>query len=308
MQRSLLPAKTACVCSIRHASFFPLQHKSDPTVEALKPSEKPLSPSYYSGQPKFNDTLHTLELILKETRKSLRETDILTSYSASPAKQFAALGMPLQTMHSDWFSQQDMSGRLGVTLSISQYRQVLKLLNALKALSPHLQLADTLGLPYSTGDYKATLDKHLAPYRRPSEGSNRSSKDLSDRIDSSGRAYAVGRRKESSAQVWMIPVLNQETTAKADVAADPPIGQILINAKSLSEYFTSPTKRQEILRPFSLTNSLGKYNVFALARGGGQTGQAEALQLALAKALVVFEGDEVRRVLKKGALDAALLF
>ena len=85
-----------------------------------------------------------------------------------------------------------------------------------------------------------------------------------------------------------------------DAGQEIPIGQVLINNKPLSQYFTSSVKCTDVLRPFALTGLLGKYNVFALARGGGQSGQADAVKLAIAKALFVFEGDAVRRILRKG--------
>jgi small subunit ribosomal protein S9 len=284
-----------CLCK-RRASFFPLQHRPDPSVEALEPSKKPISPSYYSGQPRLNDTLSDLNQALRLTRHTLMKADILTSYTASPAKQFAALGLPVEPLHSDWLGQASMSGQMGIQLSISQYRQTLKVLNALKALTPHVRLADSLGMPYSQGDMADALGSVIAPFRRSLAGSFSRAKDLSHRIDAQGRAYAVGRRKESAAQVWMVPV----QAARED--EELPIGAILVNGKPLSKYFTSPTKRADVLRSFALTGNLGKYNVFALAKGGGQSGQADALKLAIAKALVVFEGDEARRTLRKGAI------
>ncbi|KAJ1901563.1 37S ribosomal protein S9, mitochondrial [Kickxella alabastrina] len=63
------------------------------------------------------------------------------------------------------------------------------------------------------------------------------------------------------------------------------IGQVLVNGKPLPEYFVRPTDRESVLFPFHVANKTGQYNVFVRVRGGGHTGQAEACQLAIARAL-----------------------
>ncbi|KAF2194593.1 hypothetical protein K469DRAFT_706059 [Zopfia rhizophila CBS 207.26] len=92
-------------------------------------------------------------------------------------------------------------------------------------------------------------------------------------IDEWGRAKGVGRRKTSSAVAW---VVEGE-------------GGVLINGKSLSNFFPRLHDRESAVWALKATQRLDKYNVWGLVTGGGVTGQAEALTLAVAKALLVHE-------------------
>lgn len=92
-------------------------------------------------------------------------------------------------------------------------------------------------------------------------------------IDELGRAKGVGRRKTSSAVAWLVEGE----------------GEVLINGKSLSQFFGRLHHRESAVWALKATQRLDKYNVFALVQGGGLTGQAEALTLAVGKALLVHE-------------------
>ena len=59
--------------------------------------------------------------------------------------------------------------------------------------------------------------------------------------------------------------------------------------------------RERVIRPFKVAGLLGAYNVFAIARGGGTTGQSGAVSLAIAKGLAAHVPD-VEAMLRKGAL------
>ena len=86
-----------------------------------------------------------------------------------------------------------------------------------------------------------------------------------------------GRRKTSVARVY----LSQGS------------GQITVNKKDVKEYFTVPTLLGSLQKPFEVTEHQGKFDVKATISGGGITGQADALRLAIAKALV--EADEANK-------------
>lgn len=75
-------------------------------------------------------------------------------------------------------------------------------------------------------------------------------------------------------------------TAVARVYLTPGEGKIEINGKVLSNYFPSPLLQYEVTLPFNKTENLGKYDVKVNVDGGGFTGQAQAIRLAIAKALV----------------------
>ena len=103
--------------------------------------------------------------------------------------------------------------------------------------------------------------------------------------------HAVGRRKESIARVYI---------KRGN-------GDVTVNGKSAQEYFrASPYVEDRLnnvaLQPFAITNTLGMYDVKANIRGGGTTGQMEALQLGIARALLGVDPD-FRKPLK----DAGML-
>ena len=91
------------------------------------------------------------------------------------------------------------------------------------------------------------------------------------------RWHAVGRRMTSTARVYLVP-----GTGKWD-----------INGRTLGDYFPRPSLVQHIQQAFTATDTLGAFDVKARVSGGGQTGQAGALRLGVARALVL--ADELHR-------------
>ncbi|NEM96833.1 30S ribosomal protein S9 [Pontibacter burrus] len=91
-----------------------------------------------------------------------------------------------------------------------------------------------------------------------------------------------GRRKTSVARIYM--------TAGQ--------GNITINGKDIKAYFPNEVLQTIVNQPFQTLDLIGKYDVTANLKGGGVSGQAEALRLAIAKALVV-ENVETKSVLRK---------
>ena len=91
-----------------------------------------------------------------------------------------------------------------------------------------------------------------------------------------------GRRKTSVARIYM-------TSGQ---------GNITINGKDIKAYFPSEVLQTIVNQPFKTLDSIGKYDVKANLKGGGVSGQAEALRLAISKALVV-ENAETKSALRK---------
>jgi small subunit ribosomal protein S9 len=79
--------------------------------------------------------------------------------------------------------------------------------------------------------------------------------------------------------------LGRRKNAVVRVYVTPGKGDITVNGRPYTEYFPLETLQQILLKSFSATNTLGQYDVKANAFGGGISGQAEALQLAIARAL-----------------------
>jgi len=86
---------------------------------------------------------------------------------------------------------------------------------------------------------------------------------------------ATGRRKESTARVIITPGNGKST----------------VNGKKLGDYLTRDTLINHALRPFEATETMGKYDVIARANGGGLSGQAGAIRLAIARALDTMNPD-----------------
>lgn len=96
---------------------------------------------------------------------------------------------------------------------------------------------------------------------------------------------AIGRRKEASASVRL-----REGS-----------GKIIVNERPVEEYFKREFYIKEIKMPLEITSTDKNYDIFARAKGGGTTGQAEAIRLAIARALVL-ANPKFRPALKKAGL------
>ena len=110
---------------------------------------------------------------------------------------------------------------------------------------------------------------------------------VSDKIvkKSKNNMYATGKRKNSIARVWLIPNGN---------------GEIKINKKDLNKYFSRPLFNMIIRKPFETINN-NNFNVNVSVKGGGLSGQANAVKLAISKALVNYNS-KFRIALKKEGL------
>ena len=97
--------------------------------------------------------------------------------------------------------------------------------------------------------------------------------------------HVVGRRKTSIARVFLIQGK----------------GDIKINGKDYKDYFPSLQYQWAIEEAFKLSHTEGSYDVKVNVRGGGQTGQAEATRLGIARALVLAD-EENKDILKKNGL------
>jgi small subunit ribosomal protein S9 len=100
--------------------------------------------------------------------------------------------------------------------------------------------------------------------------------------DADGRPIqTVGRRKEAIVRVRL-----------------PGTGQFKLNGRTLEEYFPNKVHQQLIREPFVTLEKAEQYDVVGLLKGGGVTGQAGALRLAIARALIEIDAED-RPALKK---------
>lgn len=78
-------------------------------------------------------------------------------------------------------------------------------------------------------------------------------------------------------------------------------GSVTVNQRSLEDYFPSASQRMRILEPLRITETEATYDIDATLDGGGPSGQADALQLGIARALVDVD-PELRGTLKKAGM------
>jgi len=97
--------------------------------------------------------------------------------------------------------------------------------------------------------------------------------------------HKIGRRKTAVARVYV-------SSGK---------GNITVNNRELNDYFSTATLQYKVKQPFALTENEGNYDVKVNVYGGGITGQAEAVRLALSRALCQID-EEYRGVLKPEGL------
>ncbi|MDO6471436.1 MULTISPECIES: 30S ribosomal protein S9 [Maribacter] len=99
----------------------------------------------------------------------------------------------------------------------------------------------------------------------------------------------------------VIHKIGRRKTAVARVYLSDGNGDITINNKDLSVYFPTATLQYKVKQPFTLTESLDTYDVKVNVYGGGITGQAEAIRLALSRAMCEIDAEN-RIVLKPEGL------
>ena len=100
--------------------------------------------------------------------------------------------------------------------------------------------------------------------------------------DPSKAVYATGRRKHAVARVWL----------------QPGSGKIEINRRTLEDYFGRETSRMVFRQALELTETSGKLDVFVNVRGGGLSGQADAIRHGISRSLIKID-PAFRPALKK---------
>lgn len=208
----------------------------------------PVSPSYFSRTPTFNDRYLAIERLS-------RSCSHLPVVPAADAKNVG------------WKSLVDLRQAFGEPVKSTDYARCLKLIKRLQLIHPNVQ-------PKELGPALEVFKREIQALRNVPNPIP---------IDKFGRALGVGKRKSSSARAF---VLEGQ-------------GEVLINGKTLAEYFGRVHDRESAVWALHATERLDKYNVWARVDGGGTTGQAEALTLAIAKALIAHE-PALKSALRKG--------
>lgn len=198
----------------------------------------PVSPSYFSRQPIFNDRF----VVVQNLAQRFARLPILPKDKVAPTA---------------WRTREQYRLATGEQIKGKDYASCLGMVKRLNQIHPDL-------MPTPVVEGMAPFKRDVNPYL------NRPKAIL---VDKFGRALGVGKRKASVARAYVV-----EGT-----------GEVFVNGKPLSEAFGRLHDRESAVWALKSTERMDKYNVWALVQGGGTTGQAEALTLAVAKALCAHE-------------------
>lgn len=174
-----------------------------------------------------------------------------------------------------WRSLAEYRNLVGETVKAAKYSKIVEVLHRLNHIHPSLMPRE---VKKALNDYKRDVN----PYQNRARPG---------RVNESGMALGAGRRKSSTATAWVVDGT----------------GEVLINGKMLTEAFGRIHDRESAIWALKCTNRVDKYNVWARVSGGGTTGQAEALTLAVGKALLAHE-PALKPALRRGMLYMLQLF
>ncbi|PFH53828.1 hypothetical protein AMATHDRAFT_136814 [Amanita thiersii Skay4041] len=281
----------------------PRPPRSFSTEEESVPKNPPQSPSFYTGRSTYYDQVSQLEKAISSARGALKALQL------HPLPEFAYDSVNF--LRPSWKTQEELAVDFQSHMSTTRYRRLIVLLNQLNECHSIARTAGCTdladGIQHIVTMFESTKNKISL--------SKRKRKPVV--FDEYGRSYTVGKRKTSSARIWVIPIHTSAPPATEDSLeamlgiesiqdnAMSPVKvtptTILVNNLPLADYFPLVADRERVTRPFKVAGLLGAYNVFALVRGGGTTGQSGALAHGIAKGLAAHE-PEVEMLLKKAKL------
>ena len=255
----------------------------------------PTSPNFYTTRAMFYDQLTQLERAAGRSEAFLRHHHLL------PLPDFARASLP--PLQPVWKDLLEMNVEFKTKLSTPRYRKVIKVLNQLNDFQ---RIAQTGGCPQLEDRLRDILSMYESSKKEALLARGKKKPVV---LDEYGRSYTLGKRKTSSARVWMIPV-QQPETSQAETPEALLLGAekqrfpvttttILVNNMPLNQFFPLPADRERITRPLKVAGALGKYNIFALVRGGGTTGQSGALSHGIAKGIVAHD-PELETMFRRG--------
>jgi small subunit ribosomal protein S9 len=194
--------------------------------------------------------------------------NLLRKYSSLPVVK------PGEAPRVAWRSMAEYRNEAGESVRASKYHKIVEILRRLNYIHPSV-------MPWAVKEALQKYKRDINPYTNVPKVPY---------IDKGGRALGVGRRKASTARAYLV-----EGT-----------GEVLVNGKILSEAFGRIHDRESAIWALKATDRIDKYNVWALVEGGGTTGQAEALTLAVGKALLAHE-PALKPALRRGKFYVLVL-
>ncbi|KAG9233724.1 putative 40S ribosomal protein S9, mitochondrial [Amylocarpus encephaloides] len=215
----------------------------------FQPVDEEERPKFYARLVPSSPSYFTAQPLFTDDLLVLQ--NLLRRYSTLPVVK------PGEQPRMSWRSLTEYRDQVGEAVKSSKYQKIVQILNRLNYIHPSLMPPEVRA---AINEYKRDINafQNIAKVSP---------------VDRLGRTLGAGRRKAATARAWVV-----EGT-----------GEVLVNGKTLAEAFGRVHDRESVVWALKSTGRIDKYNVWALSMGGGTTGQAEALTLAVGKALMAHE-------------------
>lgn len=297
---TLQPPNGAALSNSKRSAVAILDSKLESLTEQLEKADAymgPLTERQQTSDVQFADDSH-----IRPDLERLRVVpEMMSFYMANPALEEALrtlrslvdkfTDLPLVPLSEyerpTWIDPSTLYGETKGGLSSEEKDKFYSLLDRLNRIEPKLQPSHLQGLMYEMKD-KNSLGS--AVVTGTANQPSRITSLLRKQLDSLGRSITVGRRKSASARVIIARARENQP------------GQLVVNGRSIEQYFPSIIQRQEVLYPLRVVDAFAKFNIFATVQGGGQTSQASAVGLGIAKGISVQNPLLVNRLFEAGCL------
>ncbi|XP_046849558.1 28S ribosomal protein S9, mitochondrial-like isoform X2 [Xenia sp. Carnegie-2017] len=234
----------------------------------LDENDRPLHAAFYTGSIAFHDLIYDISRHRRPresaSNKDSEEVDVKSEDDQGDDTKSK------DTRKMRWLTHLEMQAVLKEELALKDYNV---LIHRLKKLTDDKKL-----------DNSEEINKFLKRFKTPVV--DEASQFHTEKLDEDGRAHGRGYRKRAMAEVW----ISNGT------------GEVVINDVPIIEYFPKQEDRNQVWHPFIALRCMGKYDAECNVIGGGTTGQAGAIRLALSRALTSMTQDYFSQLQTAGLL------
>ncbi|THG98397.1 hypothetical protein EW026_g3777 [Hermanssonia centrifuga] len=199
----------------------------------VEPKLKPDSPTFYTARAGYFDGLTALEDAITDTRRALTALQLL------PLPQSVRKALP--PLQPVWHTKDTLAGHLSAIVTTSKYRRYIRVLDQLNEYRQIAEIAGVVELAENLADIITSFE------RENKEAVLAHGKKKPVQFDEYGRSYTLGRRKESTARVWVIPVKTPEAAVSQSALQTESPGEL---SHFIPQPLTTPTK----MLPVTTTN------------------------------------------------------
>ncbi|CAB3978590.1 28S ribosomal S9, mitochondrial [Paramuricea clavata] len=253
-----------------------MKHPSElfPESKSMLSSDgRPVHSAFYTGATAFHDLIYDIFRYSRPTGQVEQSESIETESDEGNAdieSEETVIAEIVKQGKMRWLHQNELQALLKEELMLKDYEVVIHRLKRLASEKKH----------ENSDDIKMFLERFQTPVKH--EGSQFTI----GQLDENGKAHGKGYRKRAMAEVW---ISNGN-------------GQIAINDIPIVEYFRKQEDRNQVWYPLITLNCMGRFDVECNVIGGGSTGQAGAIRLAISRALTSLSSDYLAQLQTAGLL------